>query len=95
MKQTTRPALRHAAPTRRTRTDGQTKRLSKLLAVPRPRPPRETGPNQTYLLQMGEHIWPQLPDEIVPHGEAPQGSQADERQMGQVGDLIRVECQIP
>lgn len=44
---------------------------------------------------MGKHIRPQLPDEILPHGEAPQGPQADERQIGQVDDLIRVERKIP
>ena len=44
---------------------------------------------------MGKHVWPQLPDEILPQGKAPQGSQADERQVGQVDDLVRVQRQIP
>ena len=85
MKQTTHPALRHAMPARRRRT----------YQVPFGCLCHATAPNQTYLLQMGEHIRPQLPDEILPHGKAPQGSQADECQMGQVGDFIRVERQIP
>ena len=50
--------------------------------------------NDTYLFQVGEHVWRELPNEILPHGEAPQGSQADERQIRQVGDLVRGESQI-
>ena len=44
---------------------------------------------------MGKHVWPQLPDEILPQGKAPEGSQADERQLGQVDDLVGVQRQIP